>query len=429
MSRGVGAALALCITYVFLGLLAPLIAPHDPVWETSLAQDAVPPAWAPLLLGDMDAPPRLTVSLTPPVAVSPPSALTGGGLSVVLRTTGPTLLAKSFNYDFRPPPSFSLLVFVNGSASPASRITIILVAPHGEYPLGEWDLAPRVSRRLYIDTRDIELARRLAIPPLKNAAETLMATRGTYQIQVRVEGETELAISGRLEVHPAAHGVLGTDYYGRDVWSQFIWGARYTLAYSFMVAVVAGLTGFAVGLLAGYRGGVADTLLVSVADIAQALPLVPLAFGVMLVAARNDPSIIAFMATAILWAPVARQVRARVMQERSKPYVDSARVIGLPDRAVMKNHILPNISSLLTYHLLLLVPTAVALEAALDILGFAGETTPTWGWMIYHAWLGGALRTGAWWWIGPPVMAIITLTLALVHIAMAVEERMPGRLI
>jgi peptide/nickel transport system permease protein len=203
--------------------------------------------------------------------------------------------------------------------------------------------------------------------------------------------------------------LLGTDRLGRDVLSRIIVGARPSFIVALVTIGVGGLLGTFLGLVAGYRGGRVDTVIMRAADSAISFPLVLLA---LLLAAVIGPGILTVVVATslILWARLARLIRGEVLSIKERDFVALARVAGLPWWRIIWVHILPNVLNTVVVLLTLDLGLVIGLEATLSFLG-AGipPPTPTWGQMVAD---GRAYVATAWWLSLFPGLAIALVVLS-----------------
>ena len=174
---------------------------------------------------------------------------------------------------------------------------------------------------------------------------------------------------------------LGTDNYGRDIWSRLVHGARLSLAIGFAVALVTGSAGTLIGVLAGYFRGL-DGLLMRIMDALMAFPAILLAIAIA--AALGPSAINAVIALSVVYTPrMARVVRSTVMVVREMDYVKAAKACGARDRWIIWRHVLPNSMAPLLVQLTFIFAYAILAEAILSFLGVGPPPpTPTWGNMI-----------------------------------------------
>ncbi|MGG5823117.1 ABC transporter permease [Falsiroseomonas sp. HW251] len=194
--------------------------------------------------------------------------------------------------------------------------------------------------------------------------------------------------------------LLGTDHLGRDLLSRIVHGARVTLFVAVLAVLGAALVGIAAGLAAGHYGGRVDSVIMRLADVQLAFPVVLL---VIVVAAVVGPSVLNLVAILALsgWPRFARIVRGSVLTVRELGYVEAGRAAGSSDTMLMLRHILPNVASPIIVYASFELARMILLEATMSFLGLGVQPpTPTWGGMIndgrgyLHLSLGASLLPG-----------------------------------
>ena len=199
--------------------------------------------------------------------------------------------------------------------------------------------------------------------------------------------------------------MLGTDIQGRDLLSTMIYGLRVSVLIGCGAVMLQALIGIIVGLVAGYMGGKIDSFLMRMADIQLSFPylmvaifisaIFQVAFGIGKYEELAIPLLIIIIGLAE-WPMYARTVRASVMGEKNKEYVEAARVIGLKDRIIMVRHILPNTLTSVFVISTIQVANAVMSEAALSFLGLGMPVTkPSLGSLIRSGFE--YIFSGSWW--------------------------------
>lgn len=181
---------------------------------------------------------------------------------------------------------------------------------------------------------------------------------------------------------PGALAVLGTDQLGRDILSRVIYGARTSVLIGCSAVLVAGLLGTTLGLIAGMEGGVADQVIMRLADMQFAFPFILLAITVIGVLGQSIRNIVLVVGLSN-WVAYARVVRAETLAVREKTYVEAAQAIGMSTFRVVRRHIFPNVSASLTVVATFGVAGAILLEAGLSFLGLGVPVdVPSWGLML-----------------------------------------------
>jgi peptide/nickel transport system permease protein len=184
---------------------------------------------------------------------------------------------------------------------------------------------------------------------------------------------------------PSAEHPLGTDQLGRDMLSRLIHGSRVSLAVGVSSVVLALLIGVPLGMLAGYFGGRADTVVMRVMDLILAFPVYLLAIIIMIMftpTAGMLGTIKVVGAIAIVRIPIyARLVRGSVLSIKEKEFIEASRALGVRDPMILLRHVLPNCLAPIIVTTTLGVATAIIVEATLSFLGLGTQPpTPSWGW-------------------------------------------------
>jgi peptide/nickel transport system permease protein len=184
---------------------------------------------------------------------------------------------------------------------------------------------------------------------------------------------------------PSASFWFGTDEVGRDVLSRVMYGARPAIGAGLMTIVLAAVVGALSGLVAGFRGGWVDAVVMRLWDTLLAFPAIFLAIGI--VSVLGPGWVNAVLAIAILNMPVfARLVRASTLATRSRDFVTASRAIGCSDWRIMLAHIFPNCLAPLVVQMAIAAPEAILVEASLSFLGLGSQPPdPSWGNMLSAA--------------------------------------------
>ncbi|MGM0825765.1 MAG: ABC transporter permease [Pseudomonadota bacterium] len=214
---------------------------------------------------------------------------------------------------------------------------------------------------------------------------------------------------------------LGTDAQGRDLLSVILYGTRVSLLIGFGAVILQALLGVTFGLMAGYLGGRVDAFLMRMADIQLSFSTLMVAIVVgAVVKATLGSSFYSSYAVLMLvliiglaeWPQYARTVRASVLAEKNKEYVDAARVMGLRSKRIMFRHVLPNTLSPIFVISTVQIANAIISEAALSFLGLGmPETHPSLGSLIKSGF--DYIQSGSWWITMIPGAVLVVLVLSI----------------
>ena len=220
-----------------------------------------------------------------------------------------------------------------------------------------------------------------------------------------------------LEMHtpdkltgPSATYLLGTDEFGRDIFSRILYGGRVAFQVGAIAIAMATVIGTIIGLIAGYESGWFDTIMMRFFDALLAFPAILLAIVIMAVLGAGIFN--AMLAVAIVNIPIfARLARANVLAEKHKDYVDAARAIGSKPNRILFRTILPNSVATIIVQVTVSFAAAVLLEASLSFLGLGVPLPdPSWGSMLS---IGRGFMVYAPWYPIFPGLAIMILVLGV----------------
>jgi peptide/nickel transport system permease protein len=178
---------------------------------------------------------------------------------------------------------------------------------------------------------------------------------------------------------------FGTDELGRDVLTRIAYGARVSLGVAFTAVLAAIFLGTLVGSSAGYYGRWVETVLMRFVDVMLSIPSIIL---LILISAlfHVGPVQLALVIAALGWFGLARLLRSEILSIKRREYVEAARVIGAPDRVIIRRHVLPNVTHLIIVFATGATPAFILTEAALSYLGLGIQPpTPSWGNMLTNA--------------------------------------------
>ncbi|WP_338608040.1 ABC transporter permease [Pelagibacterium nitratireducens] len=223
------------------------------------------------------------------------------------------------------------------------------------------------------------------------------------------------------ESFSGSYFLLGSDHQGRDVFSAILYGSRVSLMVGLSAILFAMLLGVTLGLIAGYRGGLTDTIIMRIADVQLSFPSILIALlifgiarGIIPPNQRESMAIFVLIFSIGLsdWAQFARTVRGSTMVERQKDYVSAARIIGVKPVFILIRHILPNVLGPVLVIGTIGLALAIIAEATLSFLGVGvPPTQPSLGTLIR---IGQQfLFSGEWWILFFPAITLVLLALSV----------------
>lgn len=178
---------------------------------------------------------------------------------------------------------------------------------------------------------------------------------------------------------PSSEHWLGTDQFGRDVLSRLIYGSRNSLLFGLISPVLAALFGTALGVIAGYFGGIADRIISRLIDLLLAFPELLLAILIAAVLGGGFWNIIAVITVAFV-PGFARVARAQTLSIRQEPYVEAAIAVGVRTPVIILRHVVPNLMAPIVALMTLWIASAIRIEASLSFLGIGTRApNPSWG--------------------------------------------------
>ena len=253
---------------------------------------------------------------------------------------------------------------------------------------------------------------------IDSGAGTLIDTNGNGQPDI---GETMV----RVEPGGNWEYPLGTDKQGRDVLSRLMHGARISLAVSCLAILLGGILGTGLGMLAAFKGGLTDAILMRIVDIKLAFPSILLALT-LVVAIGSGFSTVVIVIALLLWARYARVVRGEALTIKERDFIDRARVAGASNLRIMGRHIFPNVFNTVIVLATLEVGHVIILEATLSFLG-AGipRPQPAWGLMAAD---GREVITSSWWIFLFPCLAIVLTVLSMNLLGDWLRDRLDPKL-
>jgi peptide/nickel transport system permease protein len=218
-------------------------------------------------------------------------------------------------------------------------------------------------------------------------------------------------LTGPMERGPSgALYIAGSDNLGRDTLSRTIHGARLSIGIAAAAAIIAGLAGTALGVVAAYRGGIADLLVMRMVDLQMAFPSLVLAIFLLYLLGSTVTNLVVLLVV-FSWAAFARMARAQTLSLRNQAFVEGAVAVGAGDARIIARHIVPHLVPVMAIVAVFDFAGVMLTEAGLSFLGL-GVLPPdvSWGLMLSQG--RDYINTGGWWLLVFPGMALSLTCLA-----------------
>jgi len=226
---------------------------------------------------------------------------------------------------------------------------------------------------------------------------------------------------------PSLRHWLGTDYIGRDIFSQLLAGARIAFMVGISSALISILFGTTIGMVAGYAGRHTDLVLMRLADMIMVMPTLLVVLILSALFGQLNIWVIVLMIALFRWPGVARVIRSQTLSLRHRPFIEAARVAGASHLRILFRHILPNVMPLALLYMSFRVTSAIIIEAALAFLGFGDPGTVSWGMMLQWVWKTGHMFQASYWLL-PPGICISLITMAFYMTGRAMDDVLDPRL-
>jgi len=457
--------------YICMALAAPLLTPNDPINEYYVAGDFAAPSWFRLLPGGKTYSENLQLEHDPSfstldalfqewnfTASSSESGSTtlrydpdvgNGSASIVFRRKNSRVLAqnvkahltKEFSFPYGPPRRFScsITVYAEDAEKVPIRVslTIIQVGGNQSYPSFwskriESTALTGITPSPPIDSYDSDLRVRIGNVTWADPARIVFSEPGNYVYDVSFEfldnnvetiGEEIEAVAYvddlDVKLYGTVYGALGTDQLGRDIFAQFLYGARISLFVGLLAALLSVLIGLLVGIVSGYVGRFLDEALMRFSDMLLVLPVLPLLIVLIAVLGTSIGNLIIVIGV-LNWMGFARVVRSQTLSLKERPFIEAAKAVGAGRLHIIGRHILPNVMSLVYVSLALSVPSAITYEAAISWLGLYDPKVISWGRMLYDAQINEGIERL--WWIIPPGISIALVSVSFILLGYALDE-------
>lgn len=212
-----------------------------------------------------------------------------------------------------------------------------------------------------------------------------------------------------IEQAPSAQHWLGTDEYGRDVYTRLLYGARVSLCVGLVSTSISLVIGVCLGAVAGFVGRSADAVIMRIVDVFMCFPFYVIAITVAAIFGSSIWNLM-LLSGLLGWTSICRIVRAEVLTLRKREFIEAAHAIGLNLFEIIRKHILPNVYAPIIVYATLGIAGGILSEAGLSYLGL-GVTPPqpSWGNMLASAQSLRVLRSCWWLWLPPGLCVFITI--------------------
>lgn len=231
--------------------------------------------------------------------------------------------------------------------------------------------------------------------------------------------------SSSLNAPPSSAHLFGTDYLGKDVFSQVVFGAFPTFGVSLAAAFISVGIGFFVGVFSGYYNRL-EGLLGGTTDVFLTFPILPIVILVGELFIATDV-LIAVLLGILLWPPLSRAVRTQVASLKQRPYVEAAKTSGVRDLRIVWAIMVPQVFFLAVAYLVINLSISTVIVTAVEFLGVGNPNAVNLGTILYWA-QQYAFLPGDWWWFVAPGALIAAFAVALSLIGFAMEEVLNPRL-
>jgi len=220
---------------------------------------------------------------------------------------------------------------------------------------------------------------------------------------------------------------MGTNDLGQDIFSRLLYGTRATMALGLLGALFSVSLSTALGMISAYYGGWPDEVISRGVDILMTVPGFPL---LLVAAIFFSPNIFTIAGLMGLLGGLQgiRIIRSQVLSLVEAEFVLGARALGSSDHYIIVRHILPNILTLAVVNFVFAAQRFMLMGVGLGFLGLGDPAVIDWGQMINRAYSNGGFAMGMWWWLIPPGLAVVLLSMILAMIGYSLEDELNPRL-
>ncbi len=237
-----------------------------------------------------------------------------------------------------------------------------------------------------------------------------------------------LVTVGGLYDAPSSTAWLGTDNFGRDVFTQLMYGVRTSLTIGVIAGVVAIAIGLVVGTIAGYVGGVLEEILMALTNVVITIPSIVILILLSIAIGTRSIEVMGVIIGITSWPWTARALRAQASSLRNREHVDIARLSGAGTASLIFWEIVPFMLSYVVMAFVLQLSSGILTEATLSMLGLGPSGSVSLGIMLQWALLWESVRTGAWWAFVPPALLLTLIAFSLLLLQSSIDEIFNPRL-
>lgn len=208
---------------------------------------------------------------------------------------------------------------------------------------------------------------------------------------------------------PSSEHLLGTDKIGRDLFTRLFYAGRISLGVALAVVELECTLGVVLGSIAGFYGGIIDSIIMRLGDIFLSFPFMMICITIVSVFGNSIPTLI-FVLAILSWPSIARIVRGQILTLREMDYMEACEALGISDVRRIFKHLLPNVLAYVIVYATLGMAGVILTETSLSFLGLGvSPPTPTWGNMIQEARNTLIIQYKWWYWIPPGICIFISV--------------------
>ena len=216
--------------------------------------------------------------------------------------------------------------------------------------------------------------------------------------------------------------ILGTDDYGRDIFTQLFLATGNSVLIAIAVTTIIATVGIALGLIAGYYGGMVDNAIMRITDFVMTLPTTMIIIVFLVIVPEQTIWSFIFIMSVFSWTGYARIVRSKALSESRLDYISASKTIGTPTWKIIILEMLPNLTSLITVQLILSYAGNIGLETGLTFLGYGlPDQTASLGRLVSAATTPYNLENRPWVWL-PASTVILVLMLSINYVGQALKR-------